>query len=83
MVLDFPANTLKVRNWVRQLFEQAGVHHQLHYLDIPDELCKARLRQRNAAGEHPFMPSDAQFDEISRYFVPPSTEEGFNVILHR
>ena len=83
VVLDFPANTLKVRNWARQLFEQAGVHHQLHYLDIPDELCKARLRQRNAAGVHPFMPSDAQFDEISRYFVPPSAEEGFNVTLHR
>ncbi len=82
VVLDLPANTLKVRKWARQLFEQTGVHHQLHHLDIPDELCKVRLRQRNASGAHPFMPSDAQFDEITRYFVPPTAKEGFNVILH-
>ena len=83
VVLDFPANTLNMRQWARQIFEKAGVDHCLHFLDVPDELCKARLRQRNAAGEHPFLPTDAQFDEMTRYFLPPSEEEGFNVILHR
>ncbi|WP_348628268.1 hypothetical protein [Rhizobium sp. WW_1] len=35
---------------------------------------------RNASGTHDFSASDAQFDEITRYFVPPSDEEGFNVV---
>ena len=50
VVLDFPANTVSHRAWARGLFEQAGAAHQLHFLDVPDEVCKARLRARNAAG---------------------------------
>lgn len=80
VVLDFPANTPTIRHWMRTLFEEAGADHRLHFLDVPDEICKARLRARNAAGAHDFAASDAQFDQITRYFVPPSEEEGFTVI---
>lgn len=82
VVLDFPANTPATRSWARAMFTQAGAAHQLHYLDAPDALCKARLRARNASGTHPFETSDAQFDAITRYFVAPSADEGFNVIRH-
>ena len=80
VVLDFPANTPASRAWMRDLFQQAGVPHVLHYLDVPDEECKARLRQRNASGLHPFSTSDAEFDAITRHFVPPSDAEGFHVV---
>ncbi|KDP84597.1 cell division protein ZipA [Cupriavidus sp. SK-3] len=82
VVLDFPANTPASRSWARALFEQTGGSHQLHYLDVPDAVCKARLRARNASGTHAFETSDAQFDEITRYFVAPSDSEGFHVIRH-
>lgn len=82
VVLDFPANTPTSRQWAKALFEKADVAHELHYLDAPDETCKARLHERNAAGSHSFMVSDNEFDEITRYFVPPSPDEGFNVIRH-
>lgn len=81
VVLDFPANTPGSRQWMRELFEKAGVAHQLHYLDVPDDICKARLHLRNADGSHQFNTSDAEFDEITRHFVPPSPDEGFNVIV--
>lgn len=80
VVLDFPANTPALRSWMRMLFEAAGAQHRLYFLDVPDEICKARLRARNAVGAHDFAASDAQFDEITKYFVPPSEAEGFNVI---
>lgn len=80
VVLDFPANTPASRAWMRELFQQAGTPHVLHYLDVPDEECKARLRRRNASGLHPFSTSDAQFDDITRHFVPPSAEEGFDIV---
>ena len=83
VVLDFPANTLKVRAWMRSLFEGAGADHRLHYLDVPDEVCKARLRARNAAGEHEYQASDDEFDLITSYFVPPTPAEGFNLVRHR
>lgn len=82
VVLDFPANTLSTRAWARSLFEQAGAAHCLHFLDVADEECKQRLRLRNAAGEHAFQASDAQFDLITQYFVPPTAQEGFHLIRY-
>jgi predicted kinase len=82
VVLDFPANTVSTRAWARGIFENANAAHRLHFLDLSDEVCKTRLRARNAAGEHPFETSDDEFDQITRYFVAPSTEEGFTVIRH-
>lgn len=80
VVLDFPANTVAMRAWMRTLFEAAEADHRLHFLDVPDDVCKARLRARNAAGTHDFAASDAEFEQISSYFVPPTKTEGFNVI---
>ena len=80
VVLDFPANTPASRAWVRELFQQAGTPHVLHFLDATDEECKARLRQRNASGLHPFSTSDADFDAITRLFVPPQASEGFDIV---
>ena len=81
VVLDFPANTVANRRWMRSIFEAAGAAHTLHLLDVPDEVCKARLRQRNAKGGHEFTVTDAQFDQFTCYYVPPASAEGFNVVI--
>jgi len=82
VALDFPANTVEIRSWMRDIFQRAGARHQLHVLDVPDKVCKARLRQRNAAGTHEFAASDTDFDLITRYFMPPNDAEGFDIIIH-
>lgn len=82
VVLDFPANTVNQRNWMRSLIELAAVAHELHLLDSPDTVCKQRLRERNARGEHPFRASEAEYDLFTSYFVPPRPDEGFNVVVH-
>ncbi len=83
VVLDFPANTVSYRGWMRTLFTQANVAHELHLLDVPDAICKLRLRERNAGGAHPFQVSDTEYELFTSYFVPPEAGEGFNVIVHR
>lgn len=83
VVLDFPANTPTSRAWMRTLFEGAGCRHQLHYLDVADEVCKARLHRRNGSGKHEFTVSDEDFDLFTSHFVPPSADEAFEVVLHR
>jgi predicted kinase len=80
--LDFQANTVRVRSWMRSLITQANAAHELHLLDVPDTICKQRLRDRNAGGEHPFQVSEADYDLFTRYFVPPGPGEGFNVVVH-
>jgi predicted kinase len=82
VVLDFPANTLAARSWMKTLFEEAEADHCLHVLDVPDDVCKARLRSRNAVGAHDFAASDAEFDLITSYLVPPSEAEGFKIVRH-
>ncbi len=83
VVMDYPANTLKNRAWMRSIFEGAEVAHELHYLDIPDDICMARLKKRNEAGNHDFQTSEEEFKLISSYFETPSVDEGFNMILHK
>jgi predicted kinase len=83
VVLDFQANTVDARTWMKDLVEQAGCKHVLHVLDIPDAVCKARLQQRNAAGKHEFSVTEEQFERISAHFQSPAENEGFNLEIHR
>jgi predicted kinase len=80
VVLDFHANTLRSRAWMRALFEEAGASHQLHFLDISEEVCRARMHARRNAGGSGV--SDVEFDHVTSYFVAPDKSEGFNVIRY-
>jgi predicted kinase len=83
VVLDFPGNVPRQRAWFRTLFEAAGTDHVMHYIDVPDALCKTQLRQRNL--ERPpgsKVMSEEEFDHITGYFVPPSEAEGFHIERH-
>ncbi len=82
VVLDFQANTVESRAWMRGILEGTGAAHQLHVLDVPDEICLERLRARNASGEHPFAPTEELFHRFSKHFVVPSPDEGFTVVWH-
>lgn len=84
VVLDFPANTLNQRAWFRGIIDAAGVEHELHFLDTPDEIAKAQLKARSA-----HLPpgtkwtTEEDYEMIASHFRAPSADEGFNVILHR
>jgi predicted kinase len=80
-VLDFPANTVANRAWMRGIVERSGARHMLHVLDVPDAICRTRLRARNAAGQHDFAARDAEFDAITAHFTLPTEDEGFNVVM--
>ena len=82
VVLDFHANTRARRAWMRRVYEQAGANHQLHFLDVPDDVCRERLRQRNAAGTHDYVVSDEVVDLITSHFVAPSQDEDFSTIFY-
>jgi len=82
VILDFPANTIENRSWLRDILNKSEALHELHYFDVDDEVCKARLAKRNSLKTHNFSPSADQFDIITSYFVPPMDKENFNVIIH-
>jgi AAA domain len=83
VVLDFPGNTRVQRLWFREIFERANVEHELHFIDVPNDVCKRQLRQRSAtlpAGSA--WTTDAEFDAITAFFQAPADDEQFNVIRH-
>nr|BFD42502.1 ATP-binding protein [Pseudomonas sp. FFPRI_1] len=82
VVLDFPANTLVQRAGLRAWADQAGVDHQLHVLNADEDTCRARLRERNQQGNHPFTTSEEEFELICRYFVPAQASEGLHIVNH-
>lgn len=83
VVLDFAANTVETRDWMRTILDNSNASHQLHVLDASDETCLARLRKRNAEGRHAFSVTEEQFHRFTRHFVAPSATEGFNLVIHK
>ena len=85
VVFDFAGNTPNDRAWVRSIFESANADHVLHYIVASDESCKARLRLRNETkpeGLYFGFVSEDRFDEVTRYFTPPSDQEKFHVMYY-
>lgn len=83
IVLDFPANTIDQRKWIKDIVEQAEAHSEFHYLNCSDDLCKAQLKKR-AVNEPERHATDTveMFDVISKYFEPPTADEGFEILHH-
>lgn len=82
VVLDFQANTVESRVWMRDLIETSGADHRLHVLTPPDDVLLARLKARNESGTHPFTVTEAQFHQVSKYFEPPQPDEGFTLVTY-
>ena len=82
VVLDFQANDLHARAWMRGLIEAAGVAHVLHLLEAEDAECLRRLALRNAEGTHEFVVSEAEYARFMAHFRPPGEAEGFCIRRH-
>lgn len=80
VVFDFAGNAPKERAWVRSLCEAEKVKAILHHVKPSDEVCKSRLHQRNRTRPEGSQPTtDEEFDEITKYFVPPDAAKGLEV----
>lgn len=83
VVLDFPANVPAARDWVRGIFEAAGVNHQLHFVNTPNARCIEQLQKRNREKPEGSMAMTIeQFEAITSLFVPPHPSEGFNITVY-
>jgi len=84
IVLDYPANTLRARAWVREIVEAAQADHVLHFVDTPDERCLEQLVRRNQEKPDGSVEmTTEQFEHITGFFVAPQEHEGFKVRVYR
>ena len=82
VVMDFPANTIKQRDWFKGIFSEIQAPHKLIYIDLTDDVCKEQIAKRRT--EQPEMratDTEDMFEKVTRYFVPPTSDEGFNITV--
>ena len=83
LVLDFPANTVNQRKWIKHVIAQANACYEFHYLNSSDAICKQQLKNR-AVKEPKRHATDTpeMFDAITKYFESPTCDEGFEILHH-
>jgi adenylate kinase family enzyme len=80
VVLDFPANTVKQRKWLKGVIDEAKAEHELIYLNVSNDLCLKRIAKRRI--DHPErarFDTESVFNEVITHFKEPEQDEGFNI----
>ena len=81
VVMDFPANTLSQRDWFRSIFSEIEAPHNLVYIDLPNDVCLKQIgNRRKEQPERAATDTPEMFEQVTKYFVAPTSEEGFNTI---
>jgi predicted kinase len=82
VVMDFPANTISQREWFRSIFSEIQAPHNLIYIDLPNERCIERIvKRRTEQPERAATDTAEMFEQVTKYFVAPNSNEGFNTTV--
>lgn len=82
VVMDFPANTIPQREWFKSIFSEIQAPHELIYIEQPDKVCLSRIAQRRLERpERATTDTEEMFELVTRYFVAPPSNEGFNTTV--
>jgi predicted kinase len=76
VVMDFPANTKKQREWFKQLSFEVKSESELIYLKVSNELCLKQIAQRNM--EQPSrsgLDTEDMFNQVTKFFEEPIESE--------
>lgn len=81
VVMDFPANTVNQREWLKSIFDEINAPHELIFIDLNDEKCLKQIQQRRIEQPHRAKTDTAEmFHQVTQYFSPPTEKEEFNII---
>jgi predicted kinase len=82
VVMDFPANTLPQREWFRSIFSEIQAPHDLIYIDQKNEVCLKQIeKRRTQQPERAATDTKEMFELVTKHFVAPTPEEGFNITI--
>jgi predicted kinase len=82
VVMDFPANTIQQRDWFKAIFSEIQAQHELVYIDQPNEICLEQIAKRRIEQpERAATDTEEMFELVSKYFVAPTSDEGFNTTV--
>ena len=81
VVMDFPANTQKLRKWFLEMVSEVNANHQLIFLNLTNEQCLRQIAQRRIEKpERAAFDTEAVFLHVTNYFEAPEASEGLNIL---
>jgi predicted kinase len=81
VVMDFPANTQKLRKWFLDTASEVNANHQLIFLNLTNEQCLRQIAQRrNEQPERAAFDTEAVFFHVTKFFEAPEASEGLNIV---
>jgi len=84
VVMDFPANTVKQREWFQTIYLEVNTSHNLIYFDTPNEICLKQIAKRRLEQpERRATDTIEMFEAVTKLFTEPKLEEGFNITIIR
>ena len=82
VVMDFPANTVSQRVWLKSIASEISAEHKLLYLSASDSLCLDRIAKRRIEQpERQATDTEEMFRQVTKYFVEPCENEQLNVTV--
>ncbi|MCG8382161.1 MAG: ATP-binding protein [Gammaproteobacteria bacterium] len=82
VVMDFPANTISQREWFKSIFSEIQAPHELIYIDQPNEICLRQIAKRRIEQpQRAATDTEEMFELVTKYFVAPIPDEGFNTTV--
>ncbi|MCM3587841.1 ATP-binding protein [Mesobacillus maritimus] len=81
VVMDFPANTQKLRKWFLDMASEVNASHQLIFLNLTNEQCLRQIAlRRNEQPERAAFDTEEVFIHVTKFFEAPGADEGLNII---
>ncbi|MCP8970692.1 AAA family ATPase [Ectobacillus ponti] len=81
VVMDFPANTQKLRKWFLDIASEVHASHQLIFLNLSNEQCLRQIaKRRKEQPERAAFDTEAVFIHVTGFFEAPEASEGFNML---
>jgi thymidylate kinase len=78
--MDFPANTVNQRKWLKELISEANAPNELIYLNVSNDICLKQIEKRRIEfPERAIFDTESMFNEVTKYFQAPEQSEGFNI----
>ncbi|TYR76039.1 ATP-binding protein [Rossellomorea vietnamensis] len=81
VVMDFPANTPKLRKWFYDIASEVPASHQLIFLNLNNEQCLHHISiRRNEQPERAAFDTEEMFFHVTKFFEAPKASEGLNIL---
>ena len=82
VILDFPANTVRQRTWLKSIALEVDAAHRLFFIDVSDEKCLKQIaKRRTEQPQRTAFDTEEMFYHVTYYFEPPTDAEHLNITL--